>query len=373
MYPALAVLEALRSGPADRAGTGSSGLAQARSLEVLWVGSSGGLELELIEREGIPFEAIPAAGVHGVGWGALPGNLWQILKGVFAAKKVLNRFRPGVIFYTGGYLAVPVGIASRLFGPGAGRPKNLVFVPDIEPGLALKVMARMADRIAVTNEDTMKYIPYEQKLTVTGYPTRKSLLSWERHSAGRALNLAEDLPTMLVFGGSKGARSINQATFEILPVLLRDMQVIHITGYLDWPEAERTKNTLESPLGERYHAHPYLHEQMGAALQAADLVVSRAGASILGEFPLFGIPAILVPYPYAWRYQEVNARYLATRGAAIVLEDAELRSKLLSTIQEVMGNRDLRDQMRRAMSTLARPEAASSIASLVFSLETSAG
>ncbi len=373
MYPALAVLEALQSELADKAGAGSSGPAHTRSLEVLWVGSSGGLETELIKREGIPFKTIPAAGVHGVGWRALPGNLWQILKGVFAARKILSRFRPGVIFFTGGFLAVPVGIASRLLGPGASRPKNLLFVPDIEPGLALKVLAYLADRIAITNEASMRYFPYEHKLTVTGYPTRKILLTWERQTAGRALNLAEDLPTLLVFGGSRGARSINQATFEILPILLRDMQVIHITGYLDWPDAERMKNALESPLVDRYHAYPYLHEEMGAALQAADLVVSRAGASILGEYPLFGIPAILVPYPFAWRYQEVNARYLAASGAAIVLEDAELRSKLLSIVQKVMGDRDLRDQMRRAMSLLARPEAASSIASLVFSLESSTG
>jgi len=373
VYPALAVLEALRSGLEDKAGAGSPGLTHTRSLEVLWVGSSSGLEAELIEREGITFEAIPSAGVHGVGWKALPGNLWEILKGVFAAKKILNRFRPDVIFYTGGYLAIPVGIASRLFSPGAGRPKNLAFVPDIEPGLALKVLARLADRIAVTTEASMKYIPSEKKLTLTGYPVRKSLVSWELRTAMRALNLVENLPTLLVFGGSKGARSINQATFEILKALLRDMQVIHITGYLDWPEAERIKSTLGGELLERYHAFPYLHEEMGAALLAADLVVSRAGASILGEFPLFGKPAILVPYPYAWRYQEVNARYLAARGAAVVLEDGELRDRLLSVIQKIIADKDLLDQMRRAMSVLARPEAASSIASLVFSLESSAG
>jgi UDP-N-acetylglucosamine--N-acetylmuramyl-(pentapeptide) pyrophosphoryl-undecaprenol N-acetylglucosamine transferase len=328
------------------------------------------MELELLEREEIPFETIPAAGLHGVGLKALPGNLWQIFKGMFAARKILERFIPDVVLYTGGYLAVPVALASRIPRWGKPAPKNLVYVPDIQPGLALKMLGYLADRIALTTEESMEYFPFKQKLVVTGYPIRDSLRSWTRESAIEVLNLEQDLPTLLVFGGSKGSRSINQTLFRILTNLLGHMQVVHITGHLDWPEVDRVINKLDAKLVKRYHAFPYLHEEMGAALQAADLVVSRAGASVLGEYPLFGVPAILVPYPHAWRYQEVNARYLVDQGAAVMLKDEELPSTLLPTIQMILADLLKRDEMRRAMNGLARPAAADSIANLVYSLAT---
>jgi UDP-N-acetylglucosamine--N-acetylmuramyl-(pentapeptide) pyrophosphoryl-undecaprenol N-acetylglucosamine transferase len=104
---------------------------------------------------------------------------------------------------------------------------------------------------------------------------------------------------------------------------------------------------------------------MGAALTAADLVVGRAGASILGELPLFGLPAILVPYPYAWRYQQVNAEYLASRGAAVILKDDELPPRLLPEIRRLIANRSGLEEMRRAMRSLAQPQAADTLAALL--------
>ncbi len=163
-------------------------------------------------------------------------------------------------------------------------------------------------------------MPANANLTVTGYPTRPDLRSWDRQAARKALQLETDLPVLLVFGGSSGARSINRALLASLPGLLEEMQVVHLTGRLDWPEVqaawEAMKETLPDSRVRRYHLYPYLYEEMGAALASADLVLSRAGASILGEFPMFGLPAILVPYPYAWRYQQLNARYLEQHGAS---------------------------------------------------------
>ena len=105
-------------------------------------------------------------------------------------------------------------------------------------------------------------------------------------------------------------------------------QVVHITGQMDWESIKETTGKLPKALRSRYHAYPYLHDEMGAALAAADLTVCRAGASTLGELPLFGLPAVLVPYPHAWRYQKVNADYLAKQGAALVLEDALMGAEL---------------------------------------------
>jgi len=120
-------------------------------------------------------------------------------------------------------------------------------------------------------------------------------------------------------------------------------------------------------LADRYRVMPYLHD-MGAALAAADLVVSRAGASALGEYPLFALPAILVPYPYAWRYQKVNADYLTQRGAAIMIEDHHLNNELLSTVNVLMENPNKIKAMRAAMFELSHPRAAEKIASKLIEL-----
>jgi UDP-N-acetylglucosamine--N-acetylmuramyl-(pentapeptide) pyrophosphoryl-undecaprenol N-acetylglucosamine transferase len=243
-----------------------------------------------------------------------------------------------------------------------------LFVPDIEPGLALKVLSRLADRIALTVEESMIYFSNQSKLSVSGYPTRPNLRTWSLDEAQRVFDLTPDFPTLLVFGGSKGAHSINQAVLQILPQILKEMQVIHISGHLDWQIVESARDGLDAEIKHRYHAFPYLHNEMGAALRVANLVVSRAGASILGEYPLFGLPAILVPYPHAWRYQEVNARYLEGRGAAIVLEDDTLSTQLLPTIRTLIMDPDRRDSMSQAILGLARPDAAGTIAQMLFDM-----
>ena len=266
---------------------------------MLWVGSEGGMEAELVKRNQIPYAAIPAAGVHGVGWRMLPRNLWQLFRGVLASRRILRQFRPDLLLFTGGYVAVPMAVA------GHAVP-TLLYVPDIEPGLALKVLARFADRIAVTAESSKKYFRAGAPVTVTGYPIRPELARLERDAARQSLGLAPQGTVLLVMGGSKGARSINRALLAILPDLPVEIQVLHLTGQLDWDEVQGARAALPADVAARYHPLPYLHD-MGAALAAADLAVSRAGASTLGEFPLFGLPAILVPYPYAWRYQKVNA------------------------------------------------------------------
>jgi len=337
-------------------------------IDVLWVGGIGGMETDLVKSEGFPFTAIPAAGVHGVGLRTLPHNLWQIGRGLVMSRQVIRRFRPEVMFFTGGYLAVPVALASRLPGTMQPRPVNLLLVPDIEPGLALRTLARFADHIALTVEASKRFFPMRTPLTVTGYPTRRELRSWTDESARRALNISPKVPTLLVFGVSKGARSINRALLAGLPELLTEMQIIHISGHLDWTEVESYRASLNRQLQARYLAYPYLHNEMGAAMRVADLVVSRAGASCLGEFPLFGLPAVLVPYPHAWRYQEMNAHYLAEKGAAYILPDVDLPTKIVPTIRKLIADSPRLNAMRRAMLSLSHPEAAESIAALLLTL-----
>ncbi len=332
------------------------------------------MEAELVKRKGLPYTEVPAAGVHGVGFSNLPRNLWQVGRGMMASRRILKSFQPDVLFFTGGYVAVPMALSARLAQTGKKKYPRLLYVPDIEPGLALKTLAKFSDQIAVTVGDTQKYLPAKSRVAVCGYPVRPELTSWahdetKKQKAYHSFGFSSDLPTLLIFGGSKGARSINRAVLAVLPELLKLCQVIHISGNLDWNEVEEARSQLvektSSDVANRYKAFPYLHEEMGQALALADLVVSRAGASILGEFPCFGVPAILVPYPYAWRYQYMNASYLIEKGAALLIKDNDLSQQLLSTVQQLFNDQQRLKAMGAAMSSLAKTDAAQSIASLL--------
>lgn len=324
-------------------------------VEVLWVGGEGGMEARLVERAGIPFKAIPAAGVHGVGLNRLPGNLSAILRGIRASESILSDFKPDVLFFTGGYVAVPVALAGRGIA-------SLLFVPDVEPGLALKMLSYFAKRITVSTEESRQFFPKTAQVHVTGYPVRPELTFWRKTIGRQRLGIGGEKPVLLVVGGSKGARSINMAVLACLESLLELVEIIHLTGELDWPAVEAAREGLPAEKAQRYHAYPYLHDEMGAALAAADLAVSRAGASVLGEFPFFGLPAILVPYPYAWRYQKVNADMLTRQGAALMIEDAKLKSGLTLTVEKLLETPEKLDAMRAAMTSLRVSDAAQNIA-----------
>ena len=159
MYPALAVHSALA--------------ARQPGVETLWVGGEGGMEAELVKRAGIAFRSIPAAGVHGVGIRALPGNLVRLSRGFLDSRRILEGFNPDVLFFTGGYLAAPMAFAGR------SRP-SLLYVPDIEPGLAIRSAAPFVDRIALTARDSLAYFRGRKGLVVTGYPLRSDLAGWSR-------------------------------------------------------------------------------------------------------------------------------------------------------------------------------------------------
>src|SRR5512133_1077398 len=182
VYPALAVHNALKATRSD--------------VETLWVGGEGGMEARLVERASIPFKAIPAAGVHGVDLRELPGNLQALSRGVSASRNILKEFNPDVLFFTGGYVAVPMAIAGR-------KIPSLLYVPDIEPGMALKALAYFAKRIILTAEESKQYFSNKTNTLVTGYPIRPELLNWKKAVACKRLGIKSDLPVVLVMGGSK--------------------------------------------------------------------------------------------------------------------------------------------------------------------------
>jgi UDP-N-acetylglucosamine--N-acetylmuramyl-(pentapeptide) pyrophosphoryl-undecaprenol N-acetylglucosamine transferase len=347
VYPALAAAEAI--------------LARDPSSELTFVGSVGGFERPLLEQARLPFKAIyevQAGPIHGMNPVKTVINAGKLGMGTLQALRLIGRVRPQVVLSTGGWVSFPVAQAAWL-----RRKPVVIYLPDIEPGLTIKAQRAFATHVAATAPDSAAYIN-QKKLVVTGYPLRESLKAATRGAGIAHFGLDASKKTLLVFGGSRGAQTINTAVFGVLEALLArgDVQVIHVTGTLDW---ERT-----TPHRGRagYFPFAYLHDDMGLALAAADLALCRSGASTLGELPYFGLPSILVPYPFAWRYQKVNADYLAERGAALVMADDRMASDLSATVSGLLDDPARLQAMAASARALAVPDAAGKIAALLESL-----
>ena len=305
------------------------------------------------------YHEILAGPLHGVNPLRALASLVKLSMGTIQSFIRLSQIRPRVILLTGGWSNLPVAISGRMFGTPI-----VIYLPDIEPGLAIKALQRFAGKIAVTVEASAEYFP-PGKTVVTGYPLQENRLTATREKAREHFNLDAARRTLLVFGGSRGARNINIALGAHLRQLLNDgVQVLHITGELDWERAMREAGELKDH--PDYHAFPYLHDDMGLAFAASDLALCRAGASTLAELPLFALPAILAPYPYAWRYQKVNADYLSERGAAIRMNDEDMPANLYAVVSSLINDEVRLQEMSRRSGALANPDGAERLARLLI-------
>jgi UDP-N-acetylglucosamine--N-acetylmuramyl-(pentapeptide) pyrophosphoryl-undecaprenol N-acetylglucosamine transferase len=346
VYPALTVAQALRSQDPEA------------SVDILYVGVKGRIDAELVEREGIPFKAVNArplrtGNITGTAKGAL-----ALLAGIAQAYRSLRTFRPDVVFATGGYGSAGVGLAARLL-----RRPLLLFLPDVEAGMAVKLLAKVADRIAVTVPPALEAMPRE-KTELIGYPVRPQFFGVDKGAARERLGLHANLPTILVSGASTGANRINQAIAAGLEQFLRSGQLVHLCGRSDEPWLREKREALPLDLRQRYHLYGYLHEDIAYALSAADVAVMRSGASVLGELPATRLPAILVPGEYEGWDQSPNARYLESEGAAIMLPQAQL-DDLEATVNALLGDAARRHRMQEALASLAKPDAARDLARLL--------
>lgn len=357
VYPALSVIERLRDDPAY--GAEAEGIA--------WVGRVEGIEREIIERQGIPYRGIAAGALRGRGPRSLARSLAQLARGVGQGRRLLREWRADVVFATGGYVTAPLVIAAWL----AKRPV-LIYLPDMEPGLAVRVLSRLARKIAVTVDPVARFFPPD-KVVVTGYPVRRSLFQATRLEARRRLGLQTDQPVLLVLGGSSGAHSINMAVNRELERLLPLAQIVHISGTADYQVLQARQSRLPETLQTKYRLAAYLHEEMVDALASADLVIARAGAATLGEFPAVGLPAVLVPYPHAGEHQQLNADYMAERGAAVVLNDRGLTDHLFDTVTALLADRARLARMSEAARELAVGDAAERLAALLAALAKGSG
>jgi UDP-N-acetylglucosamine--N-acetylmuramyl-(pentapeptide) pyrophosphoryl-undecaprenol N-acetylglucosamine transferase len=307
----------------------------------------------------LTYRAIDAAPIRGVMPWQLAGNVLCLWRGHRQARRLLAQWAADVVLVSGAYLSVPIVLAAW-----RRRIPAMVYLPDREPGLAVRFISRFVQRIAVSFDQVRDTFAraVRHKVWVSGYPVRAALLDVDREGGIRELDLDPGLKTLLVMGGSRGARAINRALVTVLPDLLARCQVIHITGQLDWPWVEGERDRLSPDERARYRAYPYLHRELPAAMAAADLVVARAGAATLAEFPAVGLPSILVPYPYSGQHQEANADFMVAHGASVRIDDADLGETLGTTVLRLLEDEHVLERMRTAAQALARPDAAAQLA-----------
>jgi UDP-N-acetylglucosamine--N-acetylmuramyl-(pentapeptide) pyrophosphoryl-undecaprenol N-acetylglucosamine transferase len=349
VYPLLVVVEALRN--------------ERNDVALCYVGHADGLEAAIVGRSDLPFRTVDSGPIRGTTPAALVRSLVRLWRGYRQARRLLREWRTEAVLTTGGYVSVPVAIAAW-----RERIPLLVYLPDLEPGLAVRLQSRFADRVAVSFDRVRRYFP-ARKVWVSGYPVRAAILEANRAEAISALGLEPGCKTLLGFGGSRGARAVNRALVGILPDLLPTIQVVHITGDLDWPWVSERHAGLDAALQKRYHPFPYLHgAQLAAAFAASDLVVARAGAATMAEFPAVGLPAILVPYPYSGQHQQANADFVVSHGAAVCVADAELSQTLKPTIQRLLSDEHALAEMSKCARALARPHAARHLAQALIEM-----
>jgi UDP-N-acetylglucosamine--N-acetylmuramyl-(pentapeptide) pyrophosphoryl-undecaprenol N-acetylglucosamine transferase len=350
VYPALVIAAAIQRE-----------LPAGAKLEPLYLGAQEGAEVDLMQRADIPLHLVSSGPIRGRNPWELARNSARMARGVGHARRTLSDFPSQVLLSTGGYASFPVALAAR-----SRKIPIALYLPDVYPGWAVRAIARLARRIAVTAPESLRRLPHG-KTVVTGYPVREEFWQVTKPEARRRLGLHPEEKVLFVAGASQGAHSINQAVADNLRGLLELCEVLHISGRDDEGWLVGLAKKLPSELRPRYQVHGYLHEEFPWAVAAADLALCRAGASVLGELPAVGLPAVLVPYPYAGAHQRLNARYLADNGAATILDDHELES-MLSLVGGLLHDGAQLDAMSQASRRLARPEAARNIARLILDL-----
>ncbi len=276
------------------------------------------------------------------------------------AMAFLARWRPDVVYTTGGYVAIPV-----LTAAAALRVPSLLWEGNRLAGRSVRATARLASAIAVTFADTAADL--SDHALVTGTPIRE-LVPSDRVAARARLHLAPDVPVVLVFGGSQAVLRFNRAVAEALPSLVTQVSLLHVTGESGFAAAQAGRDRLPAELRGRYRPYPFLREDMADALVAADLLVGRAGSSTLAEAAAIGLPAIIVPYPHAAGHQEANTLEMVAAGGARLIADDRFDAGTLVEAAALLSEPVELDRMRVASRALGRPGAARVTGDLLIAL-----
>lgn len=349
IYPALTLIDAIKNKRPD--------------AQFLYVGTEKGLEADIVPKAGINFVALKMEG--GLERHFTLENIFRAADAVWSIKRasdIVKNFKPSAVVGTGGYVCGPILLAASLL-----KVPTLIQEQNAVAGVTNKILSKFVDKIAVGTRDALKNFPPD-KTTYTGNPIRKEVLAAKKSDGLREFNFTDDKPIVLISGGSRGARSINNAMIDVLKSAAEknSAQFLHVTGKGEFDSVMEKLSDLDAP---NIKIVPYLYN-MPTAMAMADLAIFRAGATGLAELTARGVPAILIPYPFAAEnHQEFNARSLVDAGAARMILNKDLTAEILSaTLDELLASPEKLKSMAQASLSLGKPNAADEIADLILKL-----
>ncbi|MFG2030056.1 glycosyltransferase [Streptomyces sp. NPDC048825] len=335
-------------------------------LDVLWVGTATGLEARVAEREGIPFKTVATGKIRRSSNPlklVSPANIkdmGRVPLGAAQARTIVSDFRPDVVLSTGGYVAVPVGLAAKFC-----RRPLVIHEQTVRLGLANRALARAATRIAVSSESTLPLLPdsVRDSAVVTGNPVRPEVLTGQPDQAISALGLAgfdRTLPTVYITGGAQGSVQINTVVRAVLPWLLTQANVIHQCGATSIEESRRYAAELPDDVRHRYLVTDFVGPELPDVLALSDVVISRSGAGTIAELTALGKPSVLIPLATsAGNEQEHNALHLQEAGAGVaLLKDAVTAERLRAAVGPILASAEQSQHMAQQARALGRPNAA---------------
>jgi len=327
---------------------------------ITYVGRAGGPESQLVPLAGLDFAGLRLGSMGSSAISSVPRLALRLPLVSREASRLVRRFRPQVVLATGGYVCVPVVLAAR-----RRSIPVLLLEQNMLPGRAVQWLATRVRQVASSFPGTAQYLP-RAEVVCTGNPVRVQFAEL----AGSP-PLPQAPQTLLVMGGSQGARHLNEVLLEALPSLLArspQLTVVHLTGPTDHLQVVTAAREAGLPVGERYQPSPFVSD-VAERLAAASLVVMRAGGSSLAEVACLGRPMVLVPYPHAGEHQSANALPFEEVGAALTIPDHELTAERLeAAVLEVLGDPERGRAMARASAAMARPRAAFEVAELLRQL-----
>lgn len=354
IYPALAIAGELRE--------------RLPEVQLLYVGTPAGMESRIVPEAGIAYQSLDVSGINRTSMLKAGKSVVKFPNSFFQARKIIKEFNPDIIVGTGGYVSFPIVLAGTFMGV-----KTAIHEQNAYPGLANRNLAKRVDRILLTFPEAGQYLNTDKnKIKITGLPVRKEMMRVDKQQARRTLGLDTDLLTLLAFGGSLGAKTINDAMLDFIDRSRHQgLQIIWITGetaYEQMQEKLAEKFDLKT-IRPRITVFPYLNN-MEQAIGAADLAVCRAGASTVSELEVVGLPAILVPYPFAAdNHQEKNARALTVKNAAyLVIDEFFDGNELNKKVQELLKQPEKLKIMGQNMLKEAKPNALKEIVDEILKL-----
>ncbi|MFF1736883.1 glycosyltransferase [Streptomyces sp. NPDC058247] len=345
-------------------------------LDVLWVGTAEGLEARVAPAEGIAFKTVPTGKLRRSSNPLKMLNtqnmrdLGRVPKGVVEARAIAADYKADVILSTGGYVAVPVGLAAR-----ATKSKLVVHEQTVRLGLANRILARSATAVAVSSDSTLKLLPEQvaAHAVVTGNPVRPAVFTGDAAKAVSALGMpgfSANLSTVYVTGGAQGSEQINSLIRENLPWLLSVANVVHQCGP-NWVEKSRQfAENLPAELRARYWVDGFVGQELPDVLALASVVVARSGAGTISELTALGKPSVLVPLvPSAGDEQEHNALHLEQAGAAVALvKERANADELRRALAPILTDHGQREAMAQAARVLGKPDAATRLVEVLLAV-----